>query len=175
MTPHHKQVGACKLSITRGRHCAARDAKNNINRSEGIAESLLHRPLLPFVSWTIVLSGPYPHLTMIFKELKMEGFMQSRWEHKHLESLKKLMGWLKEVSLPSISHWVSIYVAFFSVTDVINLFLFCRENYKVGSMSQKASKTCRLPSWGCCVEKTLAKLLSQSNVDWQRGIHIINN
>lgn len=44
------------------------------------------------------LSGPYPHLTMIFKQLKMEGFMQSRWEHKHPESLKKLMGWLKEVS-----------------------------------------------------------------------------
>uniref|UniRef100_A0A4W6BQU9 Prostaglandin reductase 1 n=1 Tax=Lates calcarifer TaxID=8187 RepID=A0A4W6BQU9_LATCA len=25
-------------------------------------------------------TGPYPHLTMIFKQLKMEGFMQSRWE-----------------------------------------------------------------------------------------------
>lgn len=44
------------------------------------------------------LSGPYPHLTMILKQLKMEGFMQSRWEHKHPESLKRLMGWLKEVS-----------------------------------------------------------------------------
>lgn len=172
MTPHHKQVGACTLYITRGRHCAAQDAKNNMNPSEGLAESFLHWPLLPFVSWTIFLSGPYPHLTMIFKELKMEGFMQSRWEHKHPESLKKLMGWLTEVSLPSISQFMLL---FFSVTDVINLFLYCRENYKVGSMSQKALKTCRLPSWGCCVEKTLAKLLSQSNVDWQREIHIINN
>lgn len=49
-------------------------------------------------------TGPYPHLTMIFKELKMEGFMQSRWEHKHPESLKKLMGWLKEGKLQSREH-----------------------------------------------------------------------
>uniref|UniRef100_A0A4W6BQU6 Prostaglandin reductase 1 n=1 Tax=Lates calcarifer TaxID=8187 RepID=A0A4W6BQU6_LATCA len=27
-------------------------------------------------------TGPYPHLTMIFKQLKMEGFMQSRWEQE---------------------------------------------------------------------------------------------
>uniref|UniRef100_A0A4W6BSX3 15-oxoprostaglandin 13-reductase n=1 Tax=Lates calcarifer TaxID=8187 RepID=A0A4W6BSX3_LATCA len=29
-------------------------------------------------------TGPYPHLTMIFKQLKMEGFMQSRWEQGKL-------------------------------------------------------------------------------------------
>ncbi|XP_026152936.1 prostaglandin reductase 1 [Mastacembelus armatus] len=46
-------------------------------------------------------TGPYPHLTMIFKQLKMEGFMQSRWEHKHPESLRRLMGWLKEGKLRS--------------------------------------------------------------------------
>lgn len=49
-------------------------------------------------------TGPYPHLTMIFKQLKMEGFMQSRWEHKHPESLKRLMGWLKEGKLQSREH-----------------------------------------------------------------------
>ncbi|XP_023252516.1 prostaglandin reductase 1 [Seriola lalandi dorsalis] len=49
-------------------------------------------------------TGPYPHLTMIFKQLKMEGFMQSRWEHKHPESLKRLMGWLKEGKLHSREH-----------------------------------------------------------------------
>lgn len=35
---------------------------------------------------------------MIIKQLKMEGFMQSRWEHKHPESLKRLLGWVREVS-----------------------------------------------------------------------------
>ncbi|KAG7241508.1 hypothetical protein INR49_025552, partial [Caranx melampygus] len=49
-------------------------------------------------------TGPYPHLTMIFKQLKMEGFMQSRWEHKHPESLRRLMGWLKEGKLQSREH-----------------------------------------------------------------------
>ncbi|MEQ2183900.1 Prostaglandin reductase 1 [Goodea atripinnis] len=28
--------------------------------------------------------------------LRMEGFMVNRWEHKHPESLKRLMAWLKE-------------------------------------------------------------------------------
>ncbi|XP_030018071.1 prostaglandin reductase 1 [Sphaeramia orbicularis] len=49
-------------------------------------------------------TGPYPHLTMIFKQLKMEGFMQSRWEHKHPESLKRLMGWVKEGKLQCREH-----------------------------------------------------------------------
>ncbi|XP_058481287.1 prostaglandin reductase 1 [Solea solea] len=49
-------------------------------------------------------TGPYPHLTIIIKQLKMEGFMQSRWEHKHAESLKRLMGWVKEGKLHSREH-----------------------------------------------------------------------
>ncbi|XP_026208730.1 prostaglandin reductase 1-like [Anabas testudineus] len=49
-------------------------------------------------------TGPYPYLTMIFKQIKMEGFLQSRWEHKHPESLKRLMGWLKEGKLKSREH-----------------------------------------------------------------------
>ncbi|XP_059211248.1 prostaglandin reductase 1-like [Centropristis striata] len=48
--------------------------------------------------------GPYPHLTMIIKQLKVEGFMQSRWEHKHPETLKRLMGWLKEGKLQCREH-----------------------------------------------------------------------
>ncbi|CAJ1086010.1 prostaglandin reductase 1 [Xyrichtys novacula] len=49
-------------------------------------------------------TGPYPHFIMIVKQLKMEGFMQTRWEHKHPESLKRLMGWLKEGKLKSREH-----------------------------------------------------------------------
>ncbi|XP_020495978.1 prostaglandin reductase 1 [Labrus bergylta] len=49
-------------------------------------------------------TGPYPHFTMIVKQLKMEGFMQSRWEHKHPESIKRLMGWLKEGKLQFREH-----------------------------------------------------------------------
>ncbi|CAL1590792.1 unnamed protein product [Knipowitschia caucasica] len=48
--------------------------------------------------------GPYPQLTMIIKQLKMEGFMQSRWAHKHPESLKRLLGWVKEGKLRSQEH-----------------------------------------------------------------------
>lgn len=53
---------------------------------------------------TVPQTGPFPHLTMIFKQIKMEGFMQSRWEHKHPESLKRLMGWLKEGKLQNREH-----------------------------------------------------------------------
>ncbi|XP_019713988.1 prostaglandin reductase 1 isoform X2 [Hippocampus comes] len=53
---------------------------------------------------TEVQTGPYPQMTMIVKQLKMEGFMQSRWEPKHPESLRRLMGWLKEGKLQSREH-----------------------------------------------------------------------
>ncbi|XP_051927875.1 prostaglandin reductase 1-like [Hippocampus zosterae] len=53
---------------------------------------------------TEVQTGPYPQMTMIIKQLKMEGFMQSRWESKHPESLRRLMGWLKEGKLQSREH-----------------------------------------------------------------------
>lgn len=49
-------------------------------------------------------TGPYPHFTMITKQLKMEGFMQTRWQHKHPESLKRLMGWFKEGKLQCREH-----------------------------------------------------------------------
>uniref|UniRef100_A0A672FML8 Prostaglandin reductase 1 n=1 Tax=Salarias fasciatus TaxID=181472 RepID=A0A672FML8_SALFA len=41
-------------------------------------------------------TGPYPQFNMNMKQLKMEGFMQSRWEYKHQESLKRLMAWVRE-------------------------------------------------------------------------------
>ncbi|XP_053199322.1 prostaglandin reductase 1-like [Scomber japonicus] len=49
-------------------------------------------------------TGPYPQFTMIVKQLKMEGFMQSRWEHKHPETLKRLIGWVKEGKLQCREH-----------------------------------------------------------------------
>ncbi|KAM3591306.1 uncharacterized protein V6R79_026413 [Siganus canaliculatus] len=49
-------------------------------------------------------TGPFPHMILILKQLKVEGFMQSRWEHKHPESLKKLMAWVKEGKLRSREH-----------------------------------------------------------------------
>lgn len=49
-------------------------------------------------------TGPYPHFMMITKQLKMEGFMQSRWAHKHPESLKRLMAWFKEGKLHCREH-----------------------------------------------------------------------
>lgn len=49
-------------------------------------------------------TGPYPHLIMILKEIKMEGFMQSRWQHKHQETLKRLLAWVTEGKLKCREH-----------------------------------------------------------------------
>ncbi|RVE60410.1 hypothetical protein OJAV_G00180850 [Oryzias javanicus] len=49
-------------------------------------------------------TGPYQYLTMIMKQLKMEGFLQSRWTHKHPESLKRLMAWFKQGKLQCREH-----------------------------------------------------------------------
>ncbi|KAK1797258.1 hypothetical protein P4O66_008630 [Electrophorus voltai] len=43
-------------------------------------------------------TGPYPQLTMIMKQLHMEGFLVGRWEHKNQESLKRMLTWLQEAS-----------------------------------------------------------------------------
>ncbi|CAL8377015.1 unnamed protein product [Boreogadus saida] len=49
-------------------------------------------------------TGPYQHLTIIYKQLKMEGFLLTRFEHKHPESLKRLMAWMKEGKLQCREH-----------------------------------------------------------------------
>uniref|UniRef100_A0A3B5QBE1 Prostaglandin reductase 1 n=1 Tax=Xiphophorus maculatus TaxID=8083 RepID=A0A3B5QBE1_XIPMA len=49
-------------------------------------------------------TGPYPHMTMIVKQLKMEGFTQNRWQHKNPESLKRMIGWLQEGKLKCREH-----------------------------------------------------------------------
>ncbi|XP_007233858.3 prostaglandin reductase 1 [Astyanax mexicanus] len=49
-------------------------------------------------------TGPYPHLSMIFKQLKMEGFLVGRWEHKNEESLKRMLTWVKEGKLKCREH-----------------------------------------------------------------------
>ncbi|KAI7814639.1 putative prostaglandin reductase 1-like, partial [Triplophysa rosa] len=49
-------------------------------------------------------TGPYPHLTMIFKQLKMEGFLVGRWEHKNEESLKRMLTWMQEGKLKCREH-----------------------------------------------------------------------
>ncbi|KAI5629833.1 prostaglandin reductase 1, partial [Silurus asotus] len=43
-------------------------------------------------------TGPYPHLPMIFKQLRMEGFLVGRWEHKNEESQRRMLIWLQEAS-----------------------------------------------------------------------------
>ncbi|CAG5959822.1 unnamed protein product, partial [Menidia menidia] len=49
-------------------------------------------------------TGPYPLIKINMKQLKIEGFMQSRWEHEHPEGLRKLMGWLKQGKLKFQEH-----------------------------------------------------------------------
>lgn len=49
-------------------------------------------------------SGPYIHTHMIFKQLRMEGFLVHRWVHKNPEALKRLMGWVREGKLKCSEH-----------------------------------------------------------------------
>uniref|UniRef100_W5N7A0 15-oxoprostaglandin 13-reductase n=1 Tax=Lepisosteus oculatus TaxID=7918 RepID=W5N7A0_LEPOC len=49
-------------------------------------------------------SGPYVHPQLLFKQLRMEGFLVYRWKHKNEESLKQLMTWVKEGKLKYREH-----------------------------------------------------------------------
>lgn len=49
-------------------------------------------------------TGPYQQLTMIVKQLKMEGFMMARWEHKNDESLRRMLTWMQEGKLKCTEH-----------------------------------------------------------------------
>lgn len=43
------------------------------------------------------LAGPYVQFPMIFKELRMEGFIVSRWSDRRKEGLQALLKWVMEV------------------------------------------------------------------------------
>ncbi|KFV68616.1 Prostaglandin reductase 1 [Dryobates pubescens] len=45
---------------------------------------------------TVLQKGPYIQPPMIFKELRMEGFIVSRWNDRREEGLKALMKWIME-------------------------------------------------------------------------------
>ncbi|XP_036372489.1 prostaglandin reductase 1-like isoform X2 [Megalops cyprinoides] len=49
-------------------------------------------------------TGPYIHSHMIFKQLKMEGFISSRWQHKNEASLRRLLAWVQEGRLRCREH-----------------------------------------------------------------------
>uniref|UniRef100_A0A8B9HWT0 Prostaglandin reductase 1 n=1 Tax=Astyanax mexicanus TaxID=7994 RepID=A0A8B9HWT0_ASTMX len=49
-------------------------------------------------------TGPYPHMSMIFKQLKMEGFLVRRWENKNEESLIRMLTWVKQGKLKCKEH-----------------------------------------------------------------------
>lgn len=43
------------------------------------------------------LAGPYVQFPMIFKELRMEGFIVTRWNDRRKEGLQALLKWVMEV------------------------------------------------------------------------------
>uniref|UniRef100_A0A8C7N074 Prostaglandin reductase 1 n=1 Tax=Oncorhynchus kisutch TaxID=8019 RepID=A0A8C7N074_ONCKI len=49
-------------------------------------------------------TGPYVHTYMIFKQLRMEGFLCARWKNKHQQSLRRLMAWMTEGKLRCNEH-----------------------------------------------------------------------
>lgn len=117
--------------------------------------------------------GPYPHLEMIFKQLKMEGFLVGRWEHKNEESLKRMLTWMQEVLQ---NAWLLLYNDWYKYNytssqevsyidndaDSLDLMVY-RESWSVKNMLLLALKTCLLHSWGCCGEKISEKPLLKSN------------
>uniref|UniRef100_A0A4W5K7X0 15-oxoprostaglandin 13-reductase n=1 Tax=Hucho hucho TaxID=62062 RepID=A0A4W5K7X0_9TELE len=52
-------------------------------------------------------TGPYVHTYMIFKQLRMEGFLCARWKNKHQQSLRRLMAWMTEGKLRCSEHITS--------------------------------------------------------------------
>ncbi|XP_012687903.2 prostaglandin reductase 1 [Clupea harengus] len=52
-------------------------------------------------------TGPFPHLTMIMNQIRMEGFLVGRWEHKNKESLRRLLVWKQEGKLKCPEHVTS--------------------------------------------------------------------
>ncbi|XP_023804661.1 prostaglandin reductase 1-like [Oryzias latipes] len=48
--------------------------------------------------------GIFPHMTINHKQLKIEGFQDTRWKHKDAESLKRLMAWCKQGKLQCREH-----------------------------------------------------------------------
>ncbi|XP_076148126.1 prostaglandin reductase 1-like isoform X1 [Alosa pseudoharengus] len=52
-------------------------------------------------------TGQYVQLPMIFKQLKMEGFMSVRWSHKDEKSLMRLMDLAKEGKLKCQEHVIT--------------------------------------------------------------------
>ncbi|KAJ8382227.1 hypothetical protein SKAU_G00030050 [Synaphobranchus kaupii] len=53
---------------------------------------------------TVPQTGPFVQTHMVFKQLKMEGFLVSRWEHKNEQSLLRLISWIKEGKLKYSEH-----------------------------------------------------------------------
>lgn len=49
------------------------------------------------VCWFLSLAGPYVQVPVIFKELRMEGFIVTRWNNRWEEGLKALLKWVMEV------------------------------------------------------------------------------
>lgn len=116
--------------------------------------------------------GPYPHMHMIFKQLKMEGFLVSRWENKNEESLKRMLTWMQEVHPHA---WLILTLSQYSYldNDAVSLDLAVyRKSWSVRNMSLLGLKTCLLRSWGCCRGKTLGKPSLKSDVKCFSGLLI---
>ncbi|XP_053158874.1 prostaglandin reductase 1 [Hemicordylus capensis] len=53
---------------------------------------------------TVPQKGPYIQMTMILKELRMEGFVVSRWANRKDEGLKALLKWVEEGKIKCHEH-----------------------------------------------------------------------
>ncbi|KAM6473153.1 prostaglandin reductase 1 isoform 1-T3 [Liasis olivaceus] len=53
---------------------------------------------------TVPQKGPYVQLPMILKQLRMEGFLVTRWDDRKAEGLKVLLTWVQEGKIKYCEH-----------------------------------------------------------------------
>lgn len=49
--------------------------------------------------FSICTVGPFPHMALVAKSIRIEGFQVNQWPEKDEASVRRLLTWLKEASL----------------------------------------------------------------------------
>lgn len=69
-----------------------------IKTSSKELQAKMHSWKVSFVNaFLLSLTGPYVQFPVITKELRMEGFVVSRWDDRKEEGLIALLKWIEEV------------------------------------------------------------------------------
>ena len=56
-------------------------------------------------------TGPFDFPSLIFQQLKIEGFHVSRWMNRYNEAVEQYKTWISEVRV-ALGYWIYIYIQF---------------------------------------------------------------